>query len=82
MLNQIKHFGTSGEIATLIEEVNAWLRENDGKLEVLGISESQGGSLGDATSSARVVPATRLAVRAFLRGGIPLGVGTGAEAAR
>ena len=47
MLNQIKHFGTSGEIATLIEEVNKWLRENDGKVEVVGISESQGGSLGD-----------------------------------
>ena len=47
MLNQIKHFGTSGEIATLIEEVNKWLRENDGKLEIVGISESQGGSLGD-----------------------------------
>ena len=27
MLNQIKHFGTSGEIATLIDEVNTWLRE-------------------------------------------------------
>jgi hypothetical protein len=47
MLNQIKHFGTSGEIATLIEEVNTWLRDNDGKLEVVGVSESQGGSLGD-----------------------------------
>ena len=47
MLNQIKHFGTSGEIATLIEEVNTWLRDNNGKVEVVGISESQGGSLGD-----------------------------------
>jgi hypothetical protein len=47
MLNQIKHFGTSGEIATLIDEVNKWLRENHGKLEVVSISESQGGSLGD-----------------------------------
>ena len=47
MLDQIKHFGTSGEIATLIEEVNNWLRENDGKVEVVGISESQGGRLGD-----------------------------------
>ena len=47
MLNQIKHFGTSGEIASLIEEVNNWLRENDGKVEVVGISESQGGRLGD-----------------------------------
>ena len=49
MLNQIKHFGTSGEIATLIDEVNTWLRENDGKVEVIGISESQGGSLGNET---------------------------------
>jgi hypothetical protein len=47
MLNQIKHFGTSGEIASLIEDVNNWLRENDGKVEVVGISESQGGRLGD-----------------------------------
>jgi hypothetical protein len=47
MLNQIKHFGTSGEIATLIDEVNNWLRENHGKLEVVSVSESQGGSLGD-----------------------------------
>ena len=53
MLNQIKHFGTSGEIATLIKEVNNWLRENDGKVEVVGISESQGGSLGDDRSRAR-----------------------------
>jgi hypothetical protein len=49
MLNQIKHFGTSREIASLIEEVNNWLRENDGKVEVVGISESQGGRLGDET---------------------------------
>jgi hypothetical protein len=47
MLYQIKHFGTSGEIATLIAEVNTWLRDNDGKVEVVGISESQGGSLGN-----------------------------------
>jgi hypothetical protein len=63
MLNQIKHFGTSGEIATLIEEVNKWLRENDGKVEVVGISESQGGSLGDETDpfyySLNVVYSTR-----------------------
>lgn len=47
MPQQIKHFGTSGEIAVLIEEVNAWLKENDGKLEVVALSESQGGRLGD-----------------------------------
>jgi hypothetical protein len=47
MPQQIKHFGTSGEIVVLIEEVNAWLKENDGKLEVVAISESQGGRLGD-----------------------------------
>jgi hypothetical protein len=47
MPQQIKHFGTSGEIALLIQEVNAWLLENDGKLEVVAISESQGGRLGD-----------------------------------
>ena len=47
MPQQIKHFGTSGEIAVLIQEVNAWLAENEGKLEVVAISESQGGRLGD-----------------------------------
>lgn len=49
MPQQIKHFGTSGEIGTLIQEVNAWLQERDGKLEVVAISESQGGRLGDET---------------------------------
>ena len=47
MPQQIKHFGTSGEIAKLIDEVNAWLTDNDGKFEVVAVSESQGGSLGD-----------------------------------
>ena len=47
MPQQIKHFGTSGEIATLIAEVNAWLKESDGQREVVAISESQGGRLGD-----------------------------------
>ena len=47
MPQQIKHFGTSGEIAKLIEEVNAWLQEGDGKREIVAISESQGGRLGD-----------------------------------
>ena len=46
---EVKHFGTSGEIATLIEDVNKWLNENDGKLEVVAASESQGGRLGDET---------------------------------
>jgi hypothetical protein len=44
---EMKHFGTSGEIATLIEEVNKWLKTEDGRLEVVAISESQGGRLGD-----------------------------------
>lgn len=44
---EVKHFGTSGEIATLIDEVNAWLKANDGKLDIVAISESQGGRLGD-----------------------------------
>jgi hypothetical protein len=47
MPQQIKHFGTSGEIAALIAEVNAWLKEGDGQREVVAISESQGGRLGD-----------------------------------
>ena len=47
MPQQIKHFGTSGEIAKLIEEVNAWLREGDATREIVAISESQGGRLGD-----------------------------------
>ena len=49
MPQQIKHFGTSGEISVLIEQVNAWLNENDGKLDVVTVSESQGGRLGDET---------------------------------
>ena len=44
---EVKHFGTSGEIATLIDDINAWLKSNDGKLEVVAVSESQGGRLGD-----------------------------------
>ena len=49
MAQQIKHFGTSGEIAVLIEQVNAWLKEHDGKVEVVALSESQGGQLGNET---------------------------------
>ena len=44
---EVKHFGTSGEIATLIDEVNKWLKEQDGKVEVVAMSESQGGRLAD-----------------------------------
>jgi hypothetical protein len=47
MRQQIKHFGTSGEISTLIEEVDRWLQANEGKLEVVAMSESQGGRIGD-----------------------------------
>jgi hypothetical protein len=49
MAQQIKHFGTSGEIAVLIDQVNAWLKEHDGKVEVVALSESQGGQLGNET---------------------------------
>jgi len=45
MAYQVKHFGTSGEIAVLVEEVNKWLRDN-AAIEVVAISESQGGQLG------------------------------------
>jgi hypothetical protein len=44
---EVKHFGTSGEIANLIDEINAWLKANDGKFDLVTISESQGGRLGD-----------------------------------
>lgn len=49
MAYEVKHFGTSGEIATLIDEVNQWLKEKDDAIEVVAISESQGGRLGDQT---------------------------------
>ena len=44
MTYQVKHFGTSGEIAVLIEEVNKWLKANEA-FEVVAVSESQGGRL-------------------------------------
>jgi hypothetical protein len=44
---QIKHFGTSGEISVLIDEVNEWLKSNEGTLEIVAMSESQGGRIGD-----------------------------------
>jgi hypothetical protein len=47
MRYEIKHFGTSLEIAKLVEDVNKWLVENAGKVDVVAMSESQGGRLGD-----------------------------------
>jgi hypothetical protein len=47
MRYEIKHFGTSGEISVLVAEINTWLAENQGKIEVVTMSESQGGRLGD-----------------------------------
>jgi hypothetical protein len=44
---QMKHFGTSGEISRLIDEVNQWLTAGEGKIEIVAISESQGGRIGD-----------------------------------
>ena len=44
---EMKHFGTSGEIAVLIDEVNRWLNSQGDSMEVVAISESQGGRLGD-----------------------------------
>ena len=47
MTQQLKHFGTSGEISKLVEEINAWLKAGEGKIEIVAISESQGGRIGD-----------------------------------
>ncbi len=47
MIQQMKHFGTSGEISKLVEEVNQWLAAGEGKIEIVAISESQGGQIGD-----------------------------------
>ena len=47
MAQQVKHFGTSGEISKLVEDVNAWLKAGEGKIEIVAISESQGGRIGD-----------------------------------
>ena len=47
MTQQVKHFGTSGEISKLIEQVNEWLKADEGKIEIVAISESQGGRIGD-----------------------------------
>ena len=47
MTQQMKHFGTSGEISKLINDVNEWLKAGEGKIEIVAISESQGGRIGD-----------------------------------
>ena len=47
MRYEIKHFGTSGEISVLVAEINKWLVEHQDKIEVVTMSESQGGRLGD-----------------------------------
>ena len=47
MAQQVKHFGTSGEISKLIDQVNEWLKAAEGKIEIVAISESQGGRIGD-----------------------------------
>ena len=47
MRYEIKHFGTSGEISVLVEEINKWLADNQGTVDVVAMSESQGGRLGD-----------------------------------
>jgi hypothetical protein len=44
---QVKHFGTSGEISKMINDVNEWLKAGEGKIEIVAISESQGGRIGD-----------------------------------
>jgi hypothetical protein len=46
---QMKHFGTSGEISKMINDVNEWLKAGEGKIEIVAISESQGGRIGDET---------------------------------
>jgi hypothetical protein len=47
VIQQVKHFGTAGEISKLIAEVNEWLKAGEGKIDVVAISESQGGRIGD-----------------------------------
>ena len=47
MIQQVKHFGTSGEISKVIEDVNAWLKAGEGKIAIVAISESQGGQIGN-----------------------------------
>ena len=47
MSQQVKHFGTSGEISKLVDQVNEWLRAAEGKIELVAISVSQGGRIGD-----------------------------------
>jgi hypothetical protein len=47
VVHQVRHFGTSGEISKLIDQVNEWLKAGEGKIEIIAISESQGGRIGD-----------------------------------
>jgi hypothetical protein len=47
VVQQVKHFGTSGEISKVIDDVNAWLKAGEGKIEIVAISESQGGQIGN-----------------------------------
>ena len=47
MAQQVKHFGTSGEISKLVDQVNEWLEAAEGRIEIVAISESQGGRIGD-----------------------------------
>ena len=47
MTQQVKHFGTSGEISKLVDQVNEWLKAQEGKVEIVATSESQGGRIGD-----------------------------------
>lgn len=47
MRYEMKHFGTSGEISVLVEEINKWLVEQEELIDVVATSESQGGRLGD-----------------------------------
>ena len=37
----------AGEISTLIDRVNEWLKAGEGKIEIVAMSESQGGRIGD-----------------------------------
>ena len=48
-MQQVKHFGTSGEISKVIEDINQWLKAGEGKIEIVAISESQGGQIGSET---------------------------------
>jgi hypothetical protein len=60
MLNQIKDFGTSGAIATIVEEVNNRLRDNDGKVEAVVACTFERGACPDkAAALAKAMPRSR-----------------------